>query len=415
MKIGIVLTLFLSLALVSQHTPPKLAIVDLATASLEKTEKEELLSELRKNFQWQAAFEVLRGEEISKLTRQIDPLRAAEEQDVSEHKSRFVSLEGQIRQASQFYAESRFEEALGLLNSAWFLAESTYLALSRDRILELLTYRAACQFFMNNMEEARESFELIRFLSPSRVVDSSRFPPELLRFENTLRDTPVSLEEFKLSTNETGIELVFLGATLAKASGRSLDFQLPKLEMIQDQKLVFQRTGYAKQAYPVKSVPESVELQAFKEESFDTSELFGVLGALSPSPELLNFLRSREIEVSLLLGVEKDLHSKWLMRGQLFRTKDRARSPVVEAVAPTQAQARELLARRLMVYVSPKGDIIEANKIEFVDRTEPAKPIYKKWWFWTAVGLGATGVGVGSYYLFKPDPELRFEVRPGGG
>ena len=35
---------------------------------------------------------------------------------------------------------------------------------------------------------------------------------------------------------------------------------------------------------------------------------------------------------------------------------------------------------------------------------EPTKPIYKKWWFWTGVGVVAAGAGVGTYLVLSGGP-----------
>jgi hypothetical protein len=32
---------------------------------------------------------------------------------------------------------------------------------------------------------------------------------------------------------------------------------------------------------------------------------------------------------------------------------------------------------------------------------QTSKPLLKEWWFWTAVSVGAVGLGAGAYFLFQ--------------
>jgi hypothetical protein len=70
----------------------------------------------------------------------------------------------------------------------------------------------------------------------------------------------------------------------------------------------------------------------------------------------------------------------------------------------------------MLQYLSPDGRVrVERLGLAVgqpsVSVSQKDDSLYKKWWFWTAIGAGAAGLGVGSYFLFKPEDTLRFSVQ----
>lgn len=60
-----------------------------------------------------------------------------------------------------------------------------------------------------------------------------------------------------------------------------------------------------------------------------------------------------------------------------------------------------------VVYRDKDYDEENLKKIPLPDEAmlkKRSKPFWKKWWFWTLIGLGAAGAGVGGYFALRPTP-----------
>jgi hypothetical protein len=70
----------------------------------------------------------------------------------------------------------------------------------------------------------------------------------------------------------------------------------------------------------------------------------------------------------------------------------------------------------LMEYINSEGFVLVENPSLLAkptvraDSSEKVEPLYKEWWFWTAIGVGVAGLGAGGYFLLKPGDNLKFSV-----
>ena len=84
-------------------------------------------------------------------------------------------------------------------------------------------------------------------------------------------------------------------------------------------------------------------------------------------------------------------------RGYLNNTpKARDRQKVEQTIAKLQNQIKELQQRvnKVEKKLQPRPDLVPASQPKPLPPAKPT-PIYKKWWFWTAVGAVAVGAGLG--------------------
>jgi hypothetical protein len=80
-------------------------------------------------------------------------------------------------------------------------------------------------------------------------------------------------------------------------------------------------------------------------------------------------------------------------------------SPMREEVEQ-EIQRLELQLKLMPAPKKPKEP--EDKKPPVVVKKTPAKPFYKKWWFWTIVGVAVAGATVGTAVAMQPEDEAPF-------
>lgn len=408
--------LLLGLNLLAVSAQPKLGLVDFVNEGLSIEDSKLILPALRQEFQWQSVYEVLREEEVELLKLDIDPLQVSAREEFERQKQKITGLKEQVRQAKLFYAESRFQESQSVLENTWYTAAANSLAVEPELAQEILSYLAANLYFQDQQEMAREVLGSLHIVFPEYSLDATKFPPALLSISTEIKKSDISVKELRVNANVSGFQVRLFGKQIGDSGPTNYaEIRLPEnSSLFAAASLVLEKNGYAPVLLPISNLSAEVQFQRYRKEKLETEKLFGVLGRLSPPPELLKFMKERRIDVVLLLNASKNFNSEWILRGQLFRAANGDRTPVVESVGMKLPETSKRLVKRLLFYVSPQGEITEPNQINFIERTETPKALYQKWWFWTLVGVGAAGLGLGSYYIFKPEDEVRFHVRQGG-
>jgi hypothetical protein len=183
--------------------------------------------------------------------------------------------------------------------------------------------------------------------------------------------------------------------------------------------ILLEREGYAPQLLELDRLPKEVKFNSIKDRKFSTRGLLGPIGSETPPVELRRVMVLLDLSVIFLGSAARDLNGQWILKGQWLENSNRTSPVIAKTNSTIDETAKELIAE-LLTFITPEGQILTDRKIKAAESFEArpeevtiaeSKPFYKTWWFWSLVGAGAIGAGVGGYYLLKPDETLRLQVR----
>lgn len=395
---------------------PRLGVVDFKAESELPESREKLLNDVRQEFQWQGVFELLNQDQLDIVQQKIDPReieqKALREQENEEWRV-FKSL---VQRARQVYSESRFEESLRILNNALSVLSRCGLAIELSLVDEFLAFKAANEFFLSNEKASKASLRWRNFLTDKKSLDPQRFPPSFIAFDAGLKEENPRLRRQVVKSEPKDLSLRFLGKDLkTRQSKVGLEFEIPNsLDFFSSMPIFFLKQDFIPQTAMISQIPKSLELKAYEKREKIKKDLFSILGSVAPTSELIEFLKNRDLDAVLLMNASSNLKNDWIVRGQIFRLRNLQKSPVVEVVGKQSSEVAQVLVRRLLLFVSEDGDIIEPANADFKQEAYVERPITKKWWFWALVGAGVAGASTAGYFLLKPEDQLRFSVRAKG-
>jgi hypothetical protein len=412
-----VLGFVFSMILAAAEHKPKLGIVDLKTDSQLPDSKEDLLRDLRQEFQWQGVFELTNHEQLLKLQNRIDPRELEQRQRRLQESEEWEIFKRQLQGARQLYAESRFAESLSLLDSALLVLFKSGLAVEPAVVGDFLVYKAANEFFLSNQESARESLIWRNFLTDSRSIDTQKFSPLFIAFDNKVKMEAPRLRLYSVDLSAPGAVVFFLGKRLGVSSTEQQSFgvELPSsMTFFSLAPIFFLKDGYLPKSVEAAKLSGKIDLEPYDTSEKVEDDLFQVLGSLAPSTALTDFLKERDLEAVLLINAAVNLKNEWIVRSQIFRLRNFQKSPVVEVIGKDRSEVAKTLVRRLLLFVDEAGNIIEPTGLDLRERAYVSQPLYKKWWFWALVGTGVAGATTAGYFLLKPEEQIKFSVRAKG-
>lgn len=397
-----------------------LAIVDAETEAVSDEERKAFLMALREKMSEQSAFRILREDDIkAKLTVENDLAKRVQELRASQQR-RYSQLKSQFSEARQGYSSSRFAESISIFENIWRSLNSVSLVLEWSFTEELLFYWASLEYLSGEEVKARTYFGTLLDLSPQAFIDINLFPPNVVEFFNRIKSAPRYPYRAQFVKTNQAFEAKVLGKRLeTRVVEGGVEIVAPFGHSVAgNAALALEAEGHAPRFVRLKELPDEIRFRSLQAEPLKTSQLFGVLGTLTRSPALNEVVSLLDVDVVLLADLSKDLDSKYLARAQWLELMTDRRSSIVTASDRGIEALSAKLKDKLLAFLSPEGKVISASESEFSPKPPQSlvrrrqKRFYETWWFWTAVGAGIVGGGVGGYFLFKPDDKTRFVVEP---
>lgn len=416
-----ILFFYASVGIFAQTAPKRLGVIDIEADALKPGEKENLLLLLKQKLNGQRVLTVVHDDEIETNLVQKNKLRAEVERVRLEHQNKRAEIERQLEEGQRYYLASQFEEAITVLQNTFLSLRDAGLALKPSIVQELLKVLAACYFFMGNEDQAKAYLSTLLDIDESAFLSAQRFPPPLIQLFNSLKLQPRFVwKSVSFATNVRGIKATFLGVSVDVQEGESLELKLPvDHPVLGNEAVIVEKEGFAPILFLLTAPPSEFRFVSIRDKKISTKGLFGPIGSSTPPTELKNVAALLNLSVVLLASASHDENGRLAMRGQWLEAETQRTSPVVVVSERSAEHAVNELVLELMQYLSSDGFVLNEKMMptpsaspEVFEEEVGSTPFYKTWWFWTAVGVGVVGAGIGSYYLFKTPDQLKLAVEP---
>lgn len=400
----------------------RLGVVDIAVDPILVDERASLVDDLRRALAARSSFEVLRKEEVETDLRLLNPLDEKEADLVASHENYLVDVLRELDAAKSLYRSSDFGKMITTLNSVFPNLDSAAIAIEETQVKEIISLLAVAEYFLGRRGRSDALLTALFEFDPAHVFSSNVYPPGVISRFNQIRSqrSPARVR-LLLKSRESDFKVSFLGKDLELEVENGVPFVKVPLEneILNSFSLVVQKEGYATQIFPVSDIPDRIRFQPLGSRPLETKGVFDVLNSLSASAALKDVMKEVGADVFLLAHATKDLTNVWVIRAQWINKTASRRSPVMKAENLERTLAIELSVEQLLGFLGPDGEIISDlgswalgdPKNEYQSE-KPAEAFYKKWWFWTLVGVAGAGAGVGTYFLVKPEDKTRFVVEP---
>jgi len=402
----------------SIEAAPSIAVVD-GLFRDDPDEKEQILEGLRRRLSQRTSLRVLAGSEIRQRLRVENLARTALEAEQKNQEERYQKVKSKFDEARSFYLASRFDLAVEGLQKIFSELSNLSLVVEAEFAEFVLLYLVASHLFLEDQNSARRYLSILHAVKADDEFSRlDSFPPFIQEFVRSY--TPPSFARRRAVPVQVEPELDEL--LLLGMPQRLYDKNVYELPVdhpdLRDHILVLKKSGYVSQELSVSQVARRVTLETDRDRIFRTEALFGVIGTLTASPQLTEVLRALDVELVVLLEVSKSSGAGYVSELQWIEPKTDRRSPTLRVNGADRSSWMDASVSELLRWIGPDGRVIEGDRS--LAGLSPAgrlavqrQPLYEKWWFWTLVGVGAAGLGVGGYFLLKPDDELRFSVRAG--
>jgi len=330
-------------------------------------------------------------------------------------------LKKNLEVAKDLYLRSRFEDSLRELSAIWVSMDSAALALESEFPKEVLLYTAASEFFRGEEKLTKQYMRAILDLDDEYFINAQAFPPEFIQLFSEVKAEkrwPRRTLLFRSNVNE--VRAKFLGSIIPVEKGQLFSISLPvKHPILEPQPIVLSADGKAPIMIEMAEFPSELNFESIEPQRLETSDLFGVLGNLTLSPQQRDLFERLGADILLLGNLTKDLEGDYSIKAQWLEPESDRRSPVVSYEGKELEGLAAGISLKLLPLISPEGNVYSVRGgLSALGLKKSLKPrgesLFNKWWFWTAVGVGMAGLGVGGYFLLKPEDELRFVVRQGG-
>jgi hypothetical protein len=297
-----------------------------------------------------------------------------------------------LTQARRLYRDLAFEASLEELRraqdklEAQLTAERTYRLLDRTHLL-----RALDELALGRMDRAREALHQSALLRPSRDgLDPAEFSPEVrieyARAREALRtEAPFAV---RVDSEPTGAELLVDGV---QAGRTPASVRLHRGRHY----LVFRAPGHETETRVVDVADEPVPSLQVELEPLGDARVAGELSELDAE-------EFAGLDSSLRLGLVPSAGSA---------------SPVhVGKQSPGWAAALvERGSGDILVGASSKIPNLDLAVPELVSTLRDApqeRPLVRKWWFWTVIGIAVVGTSLGLYFGLRKQPEPQLVIAP---
>jgi hypothetical protein len=272
---------------------------------------------------------------------------------------------------------------------------------------EIVSYLSAAHYFLGNKSKAQLYITALFEVSKDVIVNVDEFPPDIVDLYEEARRSRLNAQSVRLiEFLPKTAKLRHLGFEKEIIKGEKKAISLPlDSPLLRSQPIVFEAEGYAPKTYLMNELPAEVKLQSLDDRR------------LSTNGQLKARLESLDSDLILFADVTRDLNKSYIMKAQWLEWPSDKRSEAVYIEAASLSSMIVEAQAKLLALLTPDGRIRSleraalANSIAHPGLAREKAPFYEKWWFWTAVGVGVAGLGVGGYFLLKPEDKLRFAVR----
>ncbi len=398
--------------------PRRLGVVDIEADNLSTEEKSQILKSLRSRLSQQRILRVVREEEMEAKLIQKNPQSELVEKLRADHKAKRAEIEKQLDEGRRYYLASEFEKAISILQSAFLSFNSAALSMSPQLVLEVLKYLAACHYFMENTDQAKTYLEAMLDLDPNSLLSAQKFPPDFIALFNTVKsETRFSWTRWNFSNSPMGVKANLLGFPLSFEEGATLHLEVPlEHPLWRNTLVVFEKEGFAPLLAPLNRLPTELHFETLSDKRESTAGLFAPIGSMTAPTGLKKIVDKLNLDIVFLGSVSRDLSGNWLISGHWYELETHRTSPVLKEVDRDYRKAASHLAEALIPYLTLEGsvrsDLEMARDYGFGSEVGATSPIYKKWWFWTTVGVvAAAGLGTGAYFLFREPDRLKFQIQ----
>ncbi len=403
-------------------------VIDVDSDVLSDADKASVIAFVKDRFAKETYLSLVRDEEIDENLVEKNRLRAQVERLRLDHENRLADLKTQFNEALKFYQASQFEEAIGVLEAAWSSLKTAALVMDTTLPSEILKLLAACHFFMGEESKSKQEFVTLLDLDPESLLSAQRFPPALQELYGKAKAEKRFERKFwTVGSSVQGIRANLLGYPIDFQEGEKTSFKIPLGHpILGDQVLVVEKEGFVPLLISLKSLPTTLNWQPTSDQRQSTKGLFSPVGSLTPPVELKKIIQKLNLDLIFLNHVGRDPSGKWMVKAQLLEQPSGRTTPIVQRVNASLREALTEICNELLSYVSPEGAILTnpqrraaeaqaqaAEKAQVSAESGEDRPFYKTWWFWTIVGVGVAGAGVGAFLLLKPEDSFKFEVAPG--
>lgn len=317
--------------------------------------------------------------------RPMLPLKVVGVGGAKELEGQVSALLQQAKVASQRFAES---EALSLLNKAEQLVRGRVRELLEPRmLLDVLLARARLLGELGRTATAREVLTRIATIAPQLELDAGTFPPAMQRLFKQVKSASQGEPPARLRVDSVprGAEILVDGVLRGRAP---ITLQLPRGEHL----VAAGRRGASR--------AELIELTGQEQQTLSL-----VVPRLARDDEQLKAVGVRQ-------GVE------WVATLR-FAAEAGSRRLVARLVAshagspPSLLRSKEGLALAASVRDLAQQIAAATEGGAPAEPTSGGKPFFKRWWFWTVVGVVAAGAGVTTAVLLsRDDPGVRLRFAP---
>lgn len=301
-------------------------------------------------------------------------------------------IAGRLTRARRLYRDLAFEASLEELRraqeklEAQLTSERTYGLLDRTHLL-----RALDELALGRMDPAWDALRQSALLRPHRDgLDPAEFSPEVRTEYARAREALQTEAPFamRVDTEPTGAELLVDGVQTGRTPA---SVRLHRGRHY----LVFRAPGYETEARVVDVADEQAPSLRIELEPLSETRVAGELAELDAAEfsQLESSLRLRLVPSA---GTALPVHIGKQSLGWAASLVERG-SGDIRAGASSKVPNLELAVPEL---VSALRD------------TPQKKPLVRKWWFWTVIGVAVVGTSLGLYFGLRKQPEPQLVIAP---
>lgn len=318
--------------------------------------------------------------------------------------------------ARKLFAELDLEESLEILASVKDAVEKDLSLFGNLSILaETMLYKAAAHQLLGDEPAAREAFVLFLSLDEEEKIDEKEFPPDTIKFFKEVKDEVDLMPNGSLFFgNYPDNSEVFVDGRFAGVTPLRIDGLIAGRHYYVIKKLGYKPLAGAVDVRDKGEHEETRALEMFENARF-LDESSGRLATEFGSVPMLkeSVVTARKLGVKRLLVFTGKQKKKSFSFGGIAVDADKEsyREEWVDEGGDVNALVSKLLENPgEYASIASLEKLLAVKDAEIKAPAATKKPIKKKkkeeessilsaWWFWTVVGVGVAGAGVGTYFI----------------